>query len=91
MNSDVRSKRLTASGAVTDARTRIRGVYISGSGTAGNLKLRDGGASGTIMAEFDIGITPTPVYVQLPGHGTICQSSIYAEISNLTSATVFYG
>ena len=51
--SDVKSTRLTASGAIFGGRTRVKGIYIVPSNSAGTVVIRDGGASGTVICTLD--------------------------------------
>ena len=71
---------------------RVKGVYIVGTATAGSVVLRDGGSSGPIKATLNTVASATvPVYMLLPGEGILFQTSIHATVTNIGSATVFYG
>jgi hypothetical protein len=91
MQTDVKAASLTASGTAFAGRTRVRGIVISDTTTAGSLKLRDGGSGGTILFSLD---TPNAALVSsilIPGEGVLFQTDVYVEISNLSSVVVFYG
>ena len=90
MQTDVKALRVTASGAVTDTRSRVKSVTMVGTGGAGNLKLRDGGASGTIRLELDVPASGD-LSVLIPGEGVLFYNDVYAEVTALTAATIFYG
>lgn len=92
MQTDVKSQHLTASGSINGLnRNRLRSVSYRGNGTDGYLKLRNGGASGTVLCELDVGTSDTfTIYVLLPGEGILFPSGIYVDISNVSAATVFY-
>jgi len=89
---------ITASGQFQDpsatnnlTRVRVKSVYIVPSATAGSLVLRDGGASGTIIATINTVASATqPTYVLLPGEGLLFRTSVYGTVTNLGSAMVFY-
>lgn len=92
MQTDVKSTHLTASGTVFNGRTRIKSVSYRGNGTDGYVKFRDGGSSGPVLCELDVGTSDTfTIYLLLPGEGIVFQTSIYAELSNVNATTVFYG
>jgi len=89
---------ITASGQFTDqaptnlTRCRVKSIYIVPTGTAGSLVLRDGGASGPIKATINtVASASQPTYMLLPGEGLVFQTAVYGAVTNLGSATVFYG
>ena len=89
---------ITASGQFTDqatnnlARCRVKSIYIVPTATAGSLVLRDGGASGTVKATINtVASASQPTYMLLPGEGIVFQTAVYGTVSNLGSATIFYG
>jgi len=93
MQTDVKSQHVTASGNIAGlSRNRFKALSYRGSGADGYVRLRDGGASGTILCELDVGTSDTfTIYVLLPGEGILFPSGIYIDISNVNAATVFYG
>ena len=89
---------ITASGQFTDqattnlARCRVKSIYIVPSATAGSLVLRDGGSSGTVKATINtVASASQPTYMLLPGEGLVFQTAVYGTVTNLGSATIFYG
>jgi hypothetical protein len=93
MQTDVRSQHLTASGNIDGLnRNRFKSISYRGNGTDGYVRLRNGGASGTIFCELDVGTSDSfTIYVLLPGEGILFPNGIYLELSNVSAATVFYG
>jgi len=92
MQTDVKSNHLTASGTIFNGRTRLKSVSYRGNGTDGYVKFRDGGSSGPILCELDVGTSDTfTIYVLIPGEGVLFQTSLYADLSNVNAVTVFYG
>jgi len=96
--SNVKSTRLTASGAVFAGPCRILGIYYVADTTAGSITIKDGGASGTSIAVFDTpkGAAATAgenwaQYIPVPGDGLLCRTSGYATLSNVDKVTIFYG
>ena len=93
MQTDVKSTYLTADGNIFDGPARIRGVLISPSTSAGSLIIKDGGTGGTVVFETNwaSNTTPAPFNVVIPAEGIRCETSAYADVTTLTSVTVFYG
>ncbi len=93
MQTDVKSTHLTASGNIDGLnRNRLKSVSYRGDGQDGYVRLRNGGASGTILCELDVGTSDTfTIYVLLPGEGILFPSGIYVDISHVSATTVFYG
>ena len=91
MQTDVKAASLTESGTAFAGRTRVRGIVIADTTTAGQLILRDGGVTGTIKFQLD---TPNAAFVSnilIPGAGILFETDVYAEITDLSSVVVFYG
>jgi hypothetical protein len=93
MQTDIRSQHVTASGNIAGlGRARFKSLSYRGNGTDGYVKLRDGGASGTVLCELDVGTSDTfTIYVLMPGEGILFPNGIYVDLSNVSAATVFYG
>jgi hypothetical protein len=99
MQTDVlASKPLTATGqmkAQNDGdiqRSRIKGVYIVPTASAGTVVFRDGGASGPIKATVNtLAASTAPTYMLVPGEGLLFNTSIHATVTDVASVTVFYG
>jgi hypothetical protein len=92
MQTDVKSNHLIASGTIFNGRTRLKSISYRGNGTDGYVRLRDGGSSGPILCELDVGTSDTfTIYVLVPGEGVLFQTSLYADLSNVLAVTVFYG
>jgi len=89
---------ITGSGQFTDqtptalARCRVKAVYIIPTATAGSLVLRDGGSGGAVKATLNTVASATqPTYILFPGEGLVFQTAVYGAVTNLGSATIFYG
>ena len=94
MQGDVSSTHRNSTGTVYAARTRVKGFSICATASsAGTLLLRDGGASGTVLIEIDIpsNSNPNSFYVAIPQEGVLFETSVYATLTNIASATFFYG
>jgi hypothetical protein len=90
---DVKSTHLTASGNIAGlARNRFKSLSYRGNGTDGFVKLRNGGSTGEVLCELDVGTSDSfTIYVLMPGEGILFPSGIYVELSNVSACTVFYG
>jgi hypothetical protein len=94
MQGDVSSTHRNSTGSVYVGRTRVKGFSICATAnTAGTLLLRDGGASGTVLIEIDIpsNSNPNSFYVAIPQEGVLFETDVYATLTNIASATFFYG
>lgn len=91
MSSDLKSTRLSASGAIFAGPGRVRGVsYVAGA-TAGTIQIRDGGASGTILCTIDTPASATAAdNIILPDNGIRCETDIYITLTNVTFCTAWY-
>ena len=90
MQTDISVISLTAGGTAYPARTRVRGLFIEPSGTAGNVILRDGGSSGVARMTFGTLANGQPFNVFIPAEGVLFYNDVYVDMSN-ANATVFYG
>jgi len=91
MHSDSKTTTLTASGEVFSGPSRIVGVYYVASAAAGSIVLKDGGASGTTIADIATpGGASNCTYIDLSNAPLRCTTSTYATISNVTSCMVVY-
>lgn len=71
---------------------RVKAIYIVPSGTAGSVVLTDGGASGsTRMTINTVASATQPTYLILPGEGVLFRTNVYGTLTNVGSATIFYG
>jgi hypothetical protein len=93
MQTDVKSQHFTASGSVAGLnRNRFKAISYRGNAQDGYVRLRNGGSSGAILCELDVGTSDSfTIYVLLPGEGIIFPNGIYVDLSNVSACTVFYG
>ena len=93
MQTDVQSQHFTASGNVAGlSRNRFKAISYRGNAQDGYVRLRNGGSSGAILCELDVGTSDSfTIYVLLPGEGILFPSGIYVDLSNVSACTVFYG
>lgn len=90
MQTDVKAKSLAVSGTAYAERTRVKGLIITSSATAGGVVLKDGGSSGTTIMTIDTPAVGSVINVQIPGEGVLFSTDVYAALTNAT-VTVFYG
>ena len=94
---DVKATNLTASGAIFAGPARVLGIYSVADAAAGSIIIRDGGASGTILATFQTPLGANSAgnewttQIDIPGNGLLCRTSAYATLSGVDKVTVFYG
>ena len=89
---------LTANGQFTNqaaaniTRCRIKAIYIVPTGTAGSVIFRDGGASGAIKATINtVALATQPTFLLVPAEGLLFETSVYGDVTNVGSVTIFYG
>ena len=92
MQTDVKSSHVEATGTMVSGRVRVKGYQCLSGGTAGDIILRDGGASGTIRLQFNISATPlNPLSFSIPGEGIVFYTDVHVTLPAGAKITVFYG
>jgi len=95
MQTDVKAAHVEATGTVVSGRNRLKAYHCISGGTAGDVIFRDGGASGTIRLQFNIGTGTQPVSLLIPGEGILFATDIHVTLPgtapNVAKITVFYG
>ncbi len=88
--SDVKSKRVTGTGALVVGRARLRMLVITTtSAGAGRLTLTNGDG-GSVVTDVDL-VASTTHNVYIPEEGLVFESDIFVSVAtNLTSATLFW-
>lgn len=92
MQTDVRSSHVEATGTMVSGRVRVKGYQCLSGGTAGDVIFRDGGASGTIVFQFNVPAnTNNPFANIIPGEGILFETDVHVTVPTATKITVFYG
>ena len=96
MQTDVKSAHLSAAGSLFAGRTRLKGFSVAPvASTALTFEFRDGGATGPILAQFDVAssLYPIPYFTLIPGEGILFSTTLHLTLSvgTITGITVFYG
>ena len=72
-------------------RFRVYGVTVFSTGTAGSIKLNDGGSGGTTMVQIDTPASATEFFpVMWGGNGILFETDCYADVTD-AKCTVFWG
>ena len=83
MKSDVKSVRVTATGAVFAGRTRLRGIILASTGSAGSVTLQDGSS----VTQFQVDVPAGDVFAyNLAEDGILFDGGM--TISAISNATV---
>ena len=90
MNSDISAYRATATGQVFDQSTRVKGVVLTGTATAGTVVIRDGGGSGVIRLQLDI-LANAEKDIMLPENGIWFRNDVHVTLTNVASVVVLCG
>ena len=83
----------TGTGVVFAGRTRIRGMHIKPSGTAGLIDFKNTSSSGTKLLEIGVHTDQTPVDPYIPDDGILFDAGSFINLGSTdlaTSITVFY-
>ena len=91
MQTDVKAVHTEATGTIVSGRTRVKGYQCVSGGTAGDIIYRDGGATGVIRLQFNIGTGTQPIGLTIPGEGILFETSVHITLPATAKATVFYG
>ncbi len=87
MQTDVKAKSLGASGLVFEGRTRVKGLIIAASSSAGNVTLANGGVNVFAIQTVANGESFSTI---IPGEGVVFSTNVSVTLLN-ASVTVFYG
>jgi hypothetical protein len=82
---------LNATGTAYSGATNVGGYQIKPGGTAGSILFRDGGASGTLLAEIDITTNTAIIATLLPGNGIRFTTDVYVTLPTSAAITLFCG
>ena len=69
----------------------ISGGGGGGGGGDGDVIFRDGGASGTVVVQFNIGTGTHPVTLLIPGAGILFETDLHVTLPATAKVTIFYG
>lgn len=78
-----------ATGTLISRRCNLRGYQVIGGGTAGDVIFRDGGASGTIRLQFNIGGGTQPIGLSIPDDGILFITDVHITLPTSAKATVY--
>lgn len=87
MQTDVKAKSLGSTGLVYEGRTRVKGLIIGASASAGNVTLANGGTNVITIQTVANGETFNAL---IPGEGVLFTTNVSVTLLN-TTVTVFYG
>lgn len=92
MQTDVLASHVEVTGTMVTGRVRVKGYQCLSGGTAGDIIMRDGGASGTIRLQFNIPAnTNNPFANLIPGEGILFYTDVHVTLPTSAKITVFYG
>jgi hypothetical protein len=91
MQTDVKGAHLTATGVLVSHRSRLKGLMITCTGTAGSLIFRDGGATGAVKLTITTPALANMENVVIPGQGVLFEEDIHVTLSDVDAVTAFYG
>ena len=77
--------------SLVDARTRIKAMTVTSSGTAGSVILKDGGSGGTTKITINTPAVAEIFNILIPAEGVLFETDVYIDLTSVDSVTVFYG
>lgn len=87
--SNVTAVHVEATGTVATGRRQLRGYHTISGGTAGDVIFRDGGSSGTVRLQFNIGTGTQPIVMPIPDDGILFTTDIHVTLPASAKTTVF--
>jgi hypothetical protein len=78
-------------GTVATGSFYLKAYHCISGGTAGDVIFRDGGASGTILMQFNIGTGTQPIVLTIPTAGILFETDIHVTLPASAKITTFYG
>jgi hypothetical protein len=91
MQYDVKAAHAEATGTIVSGRNRLKGYQCLSGGTAGDVIIRDGGASGPIRLQFNISANLVAFGLPIPGEGILYSTDMHVTLPASAKITVFYG
>ena len=87
---NIKAAEITATATVLARPGRVRALWIVGSASAGDIDIRDGGASGTLVLPLEVPANFVG-YIKIPEDGIRCETDIHVTLDgNVPFVTVFY-
>ena len=87
----IKSTHLETTGTLVTGSYYLKAYHCISGGTAGDVIFRDGGASGTIRMQFNIGTGTQPVMLTLPTPGVLFETDIHVTLPASAKVTSYYG
>ena len=87
--SNVTAVHTDATGTLATGRRQLRGDHTISGGTAGDVIFRDGGASGTVRLQFNIGTGTQPTVMNIPDDGILFTTDIHVTLPTSAKTTTF--
>jgi hypothetical protein len=88
---DVKAAHAEATGTIVAGRSRLKAYQCLSGGTAGDVIIRDGGASGPIRLQFNISSNLVAFGLPIPGDGIVYYTNMHVTLPANAKITVFYG
>ena len=88
----VKSAHAEATGIMVTGTNYLKGAVFLSGGTAGDIVFRDGGASGSVITQFNIPAnTNNTVAVNIPGAGILFTTNLHVTLPTGAKVTAYYG
>ena len=87
--SNVTAVHTDVTATLATGRRQLRGYHTISGGTAGDVIFRDGGASGTVRLQFNIGTGTQPIVMEIPDDGILFLTDVHVTLPTSAKTTVF--
>ena len=88
----IKSAHIETTGTLVTGSYYLKGVIFLSGGTAGDIILRDGGASGAVVTQFNVPAnTNNSAGVNIPGAGLLFETDLHVTLPTSAKITVYYG
>lgn len=88
----LKSAHIETTGTLVTGSYYLKGVIFLSGGTAGDIILRDGGASGAVVTQFNVPAnTNNSAGVNIPGVGLLFETDLHVTLPTSAKITVYYG
>lgn len=85
------SLRATATGQMLATPAIVHGLHYAGTGTAGRITVRDGGATESVLIDIDSAASAGDQNVGFEGGGVYFNTNVHlSSLSNIDAVTLFY-
>lgn len=84
----LKAKEILATGTLLSGPSRLFGIYWNSTAGGGQITIRDGGATGTVMIQFTVPVGSG--YINIPQRGVKFVTDVHVTLPATTGITALY-